>query len=272
MPTSTISQSAVEVSWEDAMTGNFPESPYRQVFRQAVTDVATKAKAVLVDSHGRIDSAVKIVLAGDVKLLEDGTAQVASQSNGTVKYYIVNGECSCKDFPKAPGNFCKHRLAFGICKRATSLASERLKTQEGAASNGHAPETAQNGSQSILSTETAPESQVDPIPRPETNTAAVPQASGHHEAPCSMNTYVDLAGFRLQITLRGHDEHAVLTRVKALLAQFPAPQQAPGKPTDTATVPDGWCRRHDCQMTQNHKNGSVWWSHRLADGTWCKGK
>jgi hypothetical protein len=34
----------------------------------------------------------------------------------------------------------------------------------------------------------------------------------------------------------------------------------------------GWCAKHSLQMTQNHKNGRSWWSHRLADGTWCKGK
>jgi hypothetical protein len=51
-----------------------------------------------------------MVLAGDVELLEDGTARVASQSHGTTKYFIVNGECECKDYPKAPSHWCKHRL------------------------------------------------------------------------------------------------------------------------------------------------------------------
>jgi hypothetical protein len=54
------------------------------------------------------DKAVAIVLNGDVELLPDGTAKVASQSNGTTAYHIVNGHCDCRDYEKAPHNFCKH--------------------------------------------------------------------------------------------------------------------------------------------------------------------
>jgi len=71
-------------------------------------DTAAKAKETLPECNGSVDSAVKIVLAGDVELLADGTAKVASQSNGTTKYFVVNGECSCLDFAKAPSNWCKH--------------------------------------------------------------------------------------------------------------------------------------------------------------------
>jgi len=45
-----------------------------------------KAKATLPECHGRVDAAVKLVLAGDVELLADGKAKVASQSNGTTAY------------------------------------------------------------------------------------------------------------------------------------------------------------------------------------------
>jgi hypothetical protein len=49
--------------------------------------------------------------------------------------------------------------------------------------------------------------------------------------------------------------------------------QAPAQsPTQSPGQPEGWCSKHSLQMTQNHKNGRSWWSHRLADGTWCKGK
>ena len=33
-------------------------------------------------------------------------------------YHITNGHCDCKDFPQAPGQWCKHRLAHALCKRA----------------------------------------------------------------------------------------------------------------------------------------------------------
>ena len=104
--------------WEsDTFTQHQPD-PVRAAWRSAVDEVATKAEASLPQSRGRIEAAVKIVLAGDVVLQADGTAKVASQSNGTTVYHVVNGECTCKDFPTAPQGFCKHRLAFGIHKRA----------------------------------------------------------------------------------------------------------------------------------------------------------
>ena len=96
--------------WEsDTWTTN-GDTPTRQAWRQAVTEIAEKARAKLPECSGRVDSAVKIVLAGDVELLADGTAKVASQSNGTAEYLVVNGECTCKDFAKAPHGFCKHRV------------------------------------------------------------------------------------------------------------------------------------------------------------------
>jgi hypothetical protein len=108
------SVSKVEVSWDDALAGNFPETPARQAWREAVAEVAEKAKAALPACNGRVESAVKIVLVGDVELLPDGKAKVASQSNGQTTYHIVNGSCDCKDFPKAPQSMCKHRIAYGI--------------------------------------------------------------------------------------------------------------------------------------------------------------
>ncbi len=119
----------VEVSWDDVFDGNFPstKNPARKAWRTAIAEVSDKAKAALPTSNGRIDAATKLVLSGDVELLDDGKAKIASQSNGTTTYHVVNGECSCKDFPQAPEGFCKHRLAFGIFKRATVLAKQRIE-------------------------------------------------------------------------------------------------------------------------------------------------
>jgi hypothetical protein len=89
----------------------------RAAWREAVADVAEKAvallpggkakvasqsngtteyKATLPACNGRVDAAVKMVLAGDV---------------------VCNGTCACKDYPKAPSGWCKHRIAVGIQKR-----------------------------------------------------------------------------------------------------------------------------------------------------------
>src|SRR5712691_4187350 len=120
--------------WESDSFTHYGDAA-RQAWREAVAAIAEKAKATLPECNGRVDSAVKIVLAGDVELMADGKAQVASQSNGSTAYFVVNGECSCKDFPKAPQGFCKHRLAYGIHKRAFALAKTKLDTLNGA-SNG----------------------------------------------------------------------------------------------------------------------------------------
>ena len=106
----------------------------RQLYRETVASVAERAKAAMDPAvHGRIDKAVALVLAGDVELLPTGKAQVASQSNGQTTYFVVNGECTCKDFPKAVAGWCKHRLSAAIAKRtaqALTLADARLASEQ----------------------------------------------------------------------------------------------------------------------------------------------
>src|SRR5437773_10549505 len=125
-----------EISWDDMLDGKaLPVHPARQAWREAVAEIADKAKAKLPECSGRVESAVKIVLAGDVELQADGTAKVASQSNGSTAYHVVNGHCDCKDFVKAPHNFCKHRLSAAIVRRAQELAKAKLE-QPDHTSNG----------------------------------------------------------------------------------------------------------------------------------------
>src|SRR6266487_2731978 len=104
----------------DTWTNHTGEPSARQAWREAVAAIAAKAKETLPECNGRVDKAVAIVLAGDVELLDGGKAKVGSQSNGTTQYFVVNGTCTCKDFPKAPSNWCKHRIAAGMQKRATA--------------------------------------------------------------------------------------------------------------------------------------------------------
>jgi hypothetical protein len=247
------SSNSTVLDWSDVMANHFPETQYRQVFRQAVQDVAAKAQDVLADSHGRIDQAVKLVLAGDVKLLEDGTAQVASQSNGSVQYFVVNGECSCKDYPKAPANFCKHRLAFGICKRATTLTQERLGQE---VSTAHQPEEASEPAAAALA--------------PVLQAVATPL---HHEAPASANVYVQIAGHKVQVTLRDTDEQRVLARLTSLLAQFPAVTMEPAAPAPAApvAVAQPACRFHGAENMRPSRYGEnkFYCSTRLSDNSLC---
>src|SRR5262249_18284781 len=66
----------------------------------------------------------------------DDFSNSLSQSNVTTKYFIVNGECNCKDYPKAPSFWCKHRIAAGLAKRARTLAKAKLEQQNNGVSNG----------------------------------------------------------------------------------------------------------------------------------------
>ena len=100
----------------------------RATWRAAVAEIATQAHQKLPECNGRIDAALKIVLAGDCELLADGTARVASQSNGTTSYFIVNGTCDCKDFAHAPHHFCKHRLSAAIARRAAEVVPTHEET------------------------------------------------------------------------------------------------------------------------------------------------
>src|SRR5438874_1113587 len=122
--------------WESDTFTHHSENAARQAWREAVAEIAARAKATLPDCAGRVDRAVAICLNHDVELLEDGKAKVASQSNGTVVYYVVNGECKCKDYAQAPSNWCKHRIAAGLYKRATALVQRKLVQHPNGASKG----------------------------------------------------------------------------------------------------------------------------------------
>src|ERR671939_2165306 len=194
-----------EISWDDMLDGKpLPETPARQAWRAAVAEVADKAKAKLPECSGRVDSAVKIVLAGDVELLADGTAQVASQSNGSTAYHVVNGECSCKDFAKAPHSFCKHRLSAAIARRAQELTKAKLADTNGQAEPPRQPAPAQ----------------------PDTPTVPLP------EAPVSITLKATLHGHDVMVTLRGVDFASVKAQVEqaSQWLSVQAPAQPPTQP------------------------------------------
>jgi hypothetical protein len=90
-------------------------------YRTALVDVAARAREVLpVVCHSRLDKALIIAQACGVVLRDDGTADVMSQSAPN-KYYHVNGKCQCPDAARAPFEWCKHRLAKNLAKRATRV-------------------------------------------------------------------------------------------------------------------------------------------------------
>jgi hypothetical protein len=99
----------------------------RQLWREAVATVADRAKAALPPSvNGRIESAVKIVLAGDLEPCEGGKYVVGSQADARL-HYVVDGQCECQDSDRPEINgWCKHKIATALHKRAHALLTQRL--------------------------------------------------------------------------------------------------------------------------------------------------
>jgi len=244
--------------WESDTWTHNSDNPARKAWREAVAKIAEKAKAKLPECSGRVESAVKIVLAGDVTLQADGTAQVASQSNGSTAYQVVNGHCDCKDFAKAPHNLCKHRLSAAIVRRAQELAKQRLE-QPAHASNG---------------TSQPPAEQAQGQPQAEAG-SALPLP----EAPVSITLKATLHGHDVMVTLRGVDFASVKARVEQasqwLSVQAPAqsPTQPPAQGTTQHAHEDSpYCHAHNAVLKRYERNGQVWYSHKTADGRRCRGQ
>jgi hypothetical protein len=101
-----------EYEWESDMMTQHPPSPTaRQTFRATVAEVAARAKERLpVAVNGRVESAVRLVLQGEVLLCGDGTVEVGSSSDPMKVYHLQGTACECQDFTqgKAPNGWCQH--------------------------------------------------------------------------------------------------------------------------------------------------------------------
>src|SRR5499425_2441357 len=233
--------------WEsDSWTHHNGDNPTRQLWRDAVAEIAERAKQTLPECNGRVDSAVKIVLNGDVELLPDGKAKVASQSHGTTKYFIVNGECTCKDYPKAPSFWCKHRIAAGLAKRARTLAKSKLEQLNSTHNGTTQPSTEQPQAQPQHEpVETPTAEPVTPTIEIPTQSAPIAVSLPLPEAKASANVYVTIAGRKVQLTLRDHDEDSLLSRMEKLFSRFPVEEE----PESASTPPaEDWCAIHQVQM------------------------
>jgi hypothetical protein len=178
---------------------------------------------------------------------------------------VVNGTCPCRDYDKAPGQLCKHRLAFGLARRAQELVRAKLNgTSNGSGQAPTAPEPAQP-------TPAMPE----PVSAP-----ALPEAvPALPEAPVSITLKATLHGHEVMVTLRGVDFASVKAQVEQasdwLKVQAPTqpPTQPPTKGTAQRAHDDSpYCRAHKAVLKRYERNGQVWYSHKTADGHWCRGQ
>lgn len=90
-------------------------------WRAALTQVSELAHARLPESlHGHLERATALCVHRHVWFDEDGKHAQVLSSDGE-SWYLVNGNCTCMDAPKAPNGYCKHKLATMIYRRASEL-------------------------------------------------------------------------------------------------------------------------------------------------------
>ena len=205
-----------------------------QTFRETVALVATAAKAKLpLAVNGRIESAAKLVLWQDVEPQDDGSILVGSASAPGKQYRLVGTACECQDFQYG-------KAPDGWCAHRIAAGIHKRVHQ-------------------LLAVTPEPTPPAGPLP----------------EAPASVNVRVTMAGREVQWTLRDTDEARLLVRLEELLQRYPLPQPAPAPTSQGPSQGQGkgWCAKHQTQMKLNHgEDGRSWYSHRTAEGRWCKGR
>jgi hypothetical protein len=141
-------------------------------------------------------------------------------------------------------------------RRAQELAKQRLG-QLDSASNGSSQPPAEQP-------QVQPQGEVVP---------ALP------EAPVSITLKATLHGHEVMVTLRGVDFASVKAQVEQasqwLSVQAPAqpPTQPPAQGTAQHADNDSpYCHAHNAVLKRYERNGQVWYSHKLANGPWCRGQ
>lgn len=108
------------------------------------------------------------------------------------------------------------------------------------------------------------------------------------EAPVSFTVrYRSTSGYDCMLTLRGHDATDILRQAHVLMERMAAAGALPhdDRPSNGARPASGdrgladdhagdpaWCPIHNCEMKRREKDGQTWYSHKTADGEWCRGK
>ena len=125
---------------------------------------------------------------------------------------------------------------------------------------------------------TDPNGQAEPPSQPapaQSDTPTVPLP----EAPVSITLKATLHGHVVMVTLRGVNFASVKAQVEQasewLSVQAPAqpPTQPPSQGTAQRAHEDNpYCHAHNTALNRYERNGQVWYSHKTADGRWCRGQ
>jgi hypothetical protein len=200
----------------------------RQQFREVLAGLAAKTQAKLPALNGRVTKACKLVLAGDVELYQDGTALVHSLTDPTRAYVVTGTPGQCQ---------CKDydQAPEHLCCHRLAVGFRR-KVEE------------------LLPT---------PTPEP----PAGPPVAALPEARSSANVRLQVCGHDVQITLRDHDEAALMIRLEELIQRY-SQAQAPAPPPVDATPQ---CPQHGA-MQLSRKGKGFYCPQKLADDSWCPSK
>lgn len=113
------------------MTVRAADESVQQLYREAVLEVAARAKSVLPECRARIEQAVMLLLSPEVQWLADGTVQVRPQEPGG-EAPSLRESCTCPESTRVPRGWCAHRLAAAIARRTASLVQARQAAQPSA--------------------------------------------------------------------------------------------------------------------------------------------
>ena len=96
------------------------------------------------------------------------------------------------------------------------------------------------------------------------------------EAPASWNVrLISPEGFFCMLTLRGNGGMELLERTNAAIAYLVNHGYKPDDRKNNnhhSTGDTQICPIHKCEMRRYEKDGRSWYSHRLDNGSWCRGK
>jgi len=101
--------------------------------------------------------------------------------------------------------------------------------------------------------------------------------AGCTEAPASVTVKVNLRGHDVLFTLRDVSGRALLDKLGPVLDKLAELGATPvgngnghgngaGHGAETRV-----CQIHNAEMRKREKDGQVWYSHKLADGSYCRG-
>jgi cell division septum initiation protein DivIVA len=251
----------------------------------------------------RLTKALALAQGGQVALEDDGYALVTS---GTKRYQVqADGTCDCPDFQhrSAP---CKHVLAVLIHARAQELvAPSQAKASALAAPSAPAKPTrpAKPRHSAAWDVHEAPVSSCFKIrvgafewthtmratddaelhtrvqafvPTFREIVAALDVLQAEREAakaaPATLAPQPASTPANVQALIQQAVQQALAAQATGQAPSTPPPAAPSGTGTAAATGGTPFCHVHQVAMELRSNERGSWWSHRLADGSYCKGK